>query len=782
MKKILSFVLVVAMMLPMIIMPASATETPAADWKWEDEFEELDARNIGQPKFNVGADETTGVVVDGQINENDNYTVTQELNFGYVNGKGVTDPTDATPNVTVKMARKGDRLYLALVVTEKYSISQKASIRLGLGTSRGYTLGHTADRINVDLYSDGRATGFSRTFTGYTAYNNSKEVPVYMLAYVTDYKKGWKANDPEAEVTNDTLGTGVYEVEADITALATALTPSGQDKISTVRMMQFMFFYNYTGTNNFSSYYYEGDTDALWKIDANPYFASGKYTTFASFKSALNAKYSEENNITYTYAPSNFGYPIAFGGADVVLNQQDPLGEVGKDVRNLGEGHVIDIQSVAAVAPVLDGIISNGEYTVVDKLLTHAKAKSPKYENGKAVGDEKYDNPESQIKANFAYKDGYLYVGVTTDDTAIRQTQLDMNVLPYATFADTLVNRNKNTITAAGVNTGCDAAPSIENGANAWATVQASKLNYGSGKFKFVVDYAAKLNDEGYAVYEYKISLATFAEFWKNIYPISEGFTYFGFQFWSAGNDGHFGGDDDQYGYRTDKSIATLKAIDSTAWGLEWVVYTISIPETVDSYKADHMFRHFYNNVDFDTAATASARVTSSITSSGLRFKSTFDADFLTALKAVAGDQTITYGTLIAPKDYIAQTGLRFTMDALEAKYGDKGYVKVIADINNPFEVDANGNVTIAGSITNIKEANLDRDFCAIAFVQYGDTIIYGSSIATRNVSAIADAAVKDTKAEAQEGYMNMIEEGKYSPYDATQYGLLQSMIKAAKQ
>ena len=79
MKKILSFVLVVAMMLPMIIMPASATETPAAEWNWEGMFEEYDIRNVGQPKFNVGAAETTGVVVDGVIDEKDNYTEEKTL-------------------------------------------------------------------------------------------------------------------------------------------------------------------------------------------------------------------------------------------------------------------------------------------------------------------------------------------------------------------------------------------------------------------------------------------------------------------------------------------------------------------------------------------------------------------------------------------------------------------------------------------------------------------------------------------------------------------------------
>jgi hypothetical protein len=145
-----------------------------------------------------------------------------------------------------------------------------------------------------------------------------------------------------------------------------------------------------------------------------------------------------------------------------------------------------------------------------------------------------------------------------------------MNVLPYSKFADTLVNRNSNNITAAGVNGGSGAAPTLENAGNGWQSgTHGAQVNYGSGRFKFVVDYAAKLNGEGKAVYEYKISLATLAEYWKNVYPVSSGYTYFGFQFWcdSAGDDL---GNPDQYGYRTSTSRATMGTIDPAQWsGLE---------------------------------------------------------------------------------------------------------------------------------------------------------------------------------------------------------------------
>jgi hypothetical protein len=119
MKKILSFALVLAMMLPMIIMPVGATE-PNAEWNWEGMFEELDIRNVGQPKFNVGAAETTGVVVDGKIDANDNYTVEQVLKNAEISTGTVASGTNVygAPDITVRMARKGAYLYLSFQMIE----------------------------------------------------------------------------------------------------------------------------------------------------------------------------------------------------------------------------------------------------------------------------------------------------------------------------------------------------------------------------------------------------------------------------------------------------------------------------------------------------------------------------------------------------------------------------------------------------------------------------------------------------------------------------------------
>lgn len=752
-KRILSFLLVAAMMLPMVIMPASAT-----GWKFADEFEKLDARNIGQYQIDVGAAESTGVVIDGKVDGNDNYTATQIFNYGYVTTGQYVAPTNALrPDITLKMARKGSTLYAAFIVPETEAESQTGKFQLGMGVSEGPTFSHAVKRVNMFLNANSTFSWNGVTYYGGTTGKDEANNPYIGTSYIESYKKAWVA-----DATSPDGGYSTYEVEMSIDDLALILSSTKTSAPHTsIRMLQIMFFYYADGKSAECYYFSPG---AAWNNANNKY---ARLYTVDTFLAALKKAQTPEH--TYGSSGTVIGHPIAFGGADVAIkdwSKQDALGAVGEDVRYVHADQLIDIKTEAEVAPVIDGVISEGEYTVLNKTLEHAKA---------GYG-------ESAVKANFAYKDGYLYLAMTTADTDIRQTQLDMNVMPYSNYADTVISRLSCGVKVDGVTvSGASKTPTRENTANGWMSADSfgAMANYTASSFKYIVEAKAKMNG-GVAVYEYKISLANLAEYWENMYPVSDGYTYFGLQFWSAGNDGKWGGNDDQYGFRNSTSVATLKSLDVAAWGLEWMLYTISIPETIDDYKPEHMLKHFYNDVDFKTADAGSARITASMVNSGLRFKTTFDAQFIADLKAVAGEDFVV-GTLIAPADYVANAGV-FTKAALEAKYGNKGYIDVVADIDTPYATDADGNVTIAGSITNIKEGNLARDFSAVAYVQFGDTIIYSTSVATRNISEIADAAVKDVKTEATEGYENKIADGVYSPYTLAQYELLQQMIVAAQK
>ena len=175
------------------------------------------------------------------------------------------------------------------------------------------------------------------------------------------------------------------------------------------------------------------------------------------------------------------------------------------------------------------------------------------------------------------------------------------------------------------------------------------------------------------------------------------------------------------------------------------------------------------NFVDAGTKNSASARISN--TASGLRFKSVYDNDYLEKMAAIAAAQgeEMEIGTLIAPADYIKG---EFTHAAL----GKGNYVEVMADLNTPFS-NANGVTTIAGSLVNIKEANLDRDFAGIGFIKIGNEYFYTDNYTVKNVSDIASAALADTKAVAGNGYDYKVSEGVYSPYSEGQRNVLNTLI-----
>ena len=147
---------------------------------------------------------------------------------------------------------------------------------------------------------------------------------------------------------------------------------------------------------------------------------------------------------------------------------------------------------------------------------------------------------------------------------------------------------------------------------------------------------------------------------------------------------------------------------------------------------------------DMKTKDAASVRLSNAYEASGLRFKTSFDADFLANLKAYAEANSLTFefGTIIAPNNYVETAG-EFTIEALDKlDLGDKAaYVKVAANYDNPF-TEKNGVKTYAGSLANIKTTNLDRDFAGIGYVQVGDMVIYSSDYTVRSVAQVAQSAL----------------------------------------
>ena len=73
-----------------------------------------------------------------------------------------------------------------------------------------------------------------------------------------------------------------------------------------------------------------------------------------------------------------------------------------------------------------------------------------------------------------------------------------------------------------------------------------------------------------------------------------------------------------------------------------------------------------------------------------------------------------------------------------------------MATLDKPFASE-NGTRTYAGTISNIKQKNLARNFTAVGYIAYREdasspwTYIYSASSAVRSIDAVATAALKDT-------------------------------------
>jgi hypothetical protein len=154
---------------------------------------------------------------------------------------------------------------------------------------------------------------------------------------------------------------------------------------------------------------------------------------------------------------------------------------------------------------------------------------------------------------------------------------------------------------------------------------------------------------------------------------------------------------------------------------------------------------------------------------SGLRFISQVDTEALAELFALVGDKvkSVTYGTLIAPTDYLTE-GVELTMESL----GAGKYLAVEATEGLYYNGDTTGLELIdgydfvAGSIVEIKNGNLDRDFSGRGYVKVelynGETIVFYSE-----TSHSVDVQAQATATKAIEGYYDSLSEELKAVLDA---------------
>ncbi len=161
----------------------------------------------------------------------------------------------------------------------------------------------------------------------------------------------------------------------------------------------------------------------------------------------------------------------------------------------------------------------------------------------------------------------------------------------------------------------------------------------------------------------------------------------------------------------------------------------------------------------------ASVRVSQS-ESSGIRFAAQIDKAAYDALETENGAANVSAGIIIVPSDYLGgDTGATaFTHEALSEKYGTAYSYKETSGfvLNGDY-------YEFAYSLTDLKEYNYARDFCATAYVKVGDSYTYASfnqETDARNIYEVASDAYND-RSTTQEGKYTTEIDGTYSKLTA---------------
>ena len=154
-------------------------------------------------------------------------------------------------------------------------------------------------------------------------------------------------------------------------------------------------------------------------------------------------------------------------------------------------------------------------------------------------------------------------------------------------------------------------------------------------------------------------------------------------------------------------------------------------------------------NPEFDGAAVY---LGSDLAGSGLRFITELSDEMIeAAFEARVAGKSVQYGTVIAPADYVLAAG-KFTMQALdELPIAETKVVYVKIPAVHTLVTNEMGEVAaFSGALVSVKEANYNRAFAAVSYVEIDGEIYYGDTNAVdnaRSMAAIAAAALESGKA-----------------------------------
>lgn len=181
-----------------------------------------------------------------------------------------------------------------------------------------------------------------------------------------------------------------------------------------------------------------------------------------------------------------------------------------------------------------------------------------------------------------------------------------------------------------------------------------------------------------------------------------------------------------------DGAALNTSAFNTSYGGKQYTAYFCAAPtdSSLDAANADPDF------------SGASVLITPDYESSGIRFITVLSDGLIKQLKKLSYT-TISFGTVIAPLDYVTAAGA-FTTNALgDVIAATVQYVKVKADRSIR---DANGDgipESYSAALVSLKTGNYSRQFAAVSYIEIDGKMYYGSFDAAQNARSIEDIAKK---------------------------------------
>lgn len=194
-------------------------------------------------------------------------------------------------------------------------------------------------------------------------------------------------------------------------------------------------------------------------------------------------------------------------------------------------------------------------------------------------------------------------------------------------------------------------------------------------------------------------------------------------------------------------------------------------------------------NVDISMELGAAVRLTSDMSTSGLRFQTNIakaSVEELKNLLTINGGEysSISFGTLIVPTDYLM--GGLFTHDWLTKNGVTHLDITSTSTLdNNAWPRESGDYYSFFGSIVNLKTKNYNRAFSGLGYVKLvhksgAVSYIYAryDSANSRSASFVAKAAISDRSDVETDFYENKVEAaGNWSPYTADEHNFLAKYI-----